>query len=62
MLSCAQVCQEATPRDPKVRYVWYTGSNQPGESPNRSTKKEAVQHENGDARYGYRSLPLRLTT
>ena len=59
-LACAQVCCQATPRDPEARFIWYTGSNQPGESPNRSTKKDATQHESGQARYGYRSLPLRL--
>ena len=59
-LACAQVCHQATPRDPDARYIWYTGSNQPGESPNLSTKKDAAKHENGEARYGYRSLPLRL--
>ena len=59
-LSCAQVCCQATPRDPDARYIWYTGSNQPGESPNLSTKKDAAKHESGEARYGYRSLPLRL--
>jgi hypothetical protein len=59
-LACAQVCHQATPRDPDARYIWYTGSNQPGESPNLSTKKDAAKHESGEARYGYRSLPLRL--
>jgi hypothetical protein len=59
-LACAQVCQQVTPRDPDARYLWYTGSNQPGESPNISTKKDAAKHESGEARYGYRSLPLRL--
>jgi len=59
-LACAQVCQQVTPRDPDARYLWYTGSNQPGESPNLSTKKDAAKHESGEARYGYRSLPLRL--
>ena len=59
-LDCAQVCRQATPRDPDARYIWYTGTNQPGESPNISTKKDAAKHEGGEARYGYRSLPLRL--
>jgi hypothetical protein len=59
-LACAQVCHQVTPRDPDARYIWYTGSNQSGESPNLSTKKDAAKHECGEARYGYRSLPLRL--
>lgn len=59
-LSCAQVCRQATVRDPQARFIWYTGSNQPGDSPNLSTKKDASKRKDGEARYGYRSLPLRL--
>ena len=59
-LACAQVCCQATPRDPDARYIWYTGSNQHGESPNHPTQKDITKHESGDPRYGYRSLPLRL--
>lgn len=59
-LACAAVCRRATPRDPQARYVWYSGSNQPANSPNRSTVKDAEQHEQGEAHYGYRSIPLRL--
>ena len=59
-LACAQMCAQATPRDPQARFVWYTGSNQSQDSPNYSTRADAVEHESGEARYGYRSLPLRL--
>lgn len=59
-LACAQVCRQATPRDGEARYIWYTGANQPENSPNRSTRKEISEAENGEGRYGYRSLPLRL--
>jgi len=59
-LVCAQVCCQATSRDPDARYIWYTGSNQPGENPNVPTKKDTTKHESGKARYGYRSLPVRL--
>ena len=59
-LACVQVCHQATPRDPQARFIWYTPSNQPGDSPNLSTKKDANKREDGQARYGYRSLPLRL--
>ncbi len=59
-LACAQVCCQATPRDPAARYVWYTGSNQPPSSPNRSTQPQAPETEPGEGHYGYRSLPLRL--
>ena len=58
--ACAQMCVQATPRDPDARFIWYTGSNQSADSPNHSTKPDAGDHENGEARYGYRSLPLRL--
>jgi hypothetical protein len=67
-LACAQVCRQATPRDPEARYVWYTGSNQPADHPNRSTvAPDPVQksgqisgQEPGEGHFGYRSLPLRL--
>jgi hypothetical protein len=59
-LACAQVCRHATPRDSEARYVWYTGSNQSAEHPNRSTKNKDSQKEHGEGHYGYRSLPLCL--
>jgi hypothetical protein len=59
-LACAQLCQQATPRDKQARFIWYTGSNQSADNPNRSTRPDAAEHESGQARYGYRSLPLRL--
>ena len=59
-LECAQICRQATPRDQEARYVWYSGSNQPKDSPNRSTHPETSEGVHGEGRYGYRSLPLRL--
>jgi hypothetical protein len=59
-LACAQCCCQATPRDPQARFIWYTASNQSADSPNRSTHSDAAECESGEARYGYRSLPLRL--
>jgi hypothetical protein len=47
--ACVQVCKRATPRDPEARFIWYSGSNQ-----------DAKDERDGEARYGYRSLPLRL--
>jgi len=44
---CAQVCKRATPQDPEARFVWYTGNNQDDDN-------------DGQAFYGYRSLPLQL--
>jgi hypothetical protein len=58
--ACAQICRQATGRDQEARYIVYTGSNQPADSPNHSTRSDAPDHEEGEARYGYRSLPLRL--
>jgi hypothetical protein len=58
--ACAQICRQATGRDPEARYIVYTGSNLSADSPNHSTCFDAPDHEEGEARYGYRSLPLRL--
>jgi len=60
-LACTDVCHQATPRDAEARFVWYSGSNQPQSSPNRSTdptKKD--KKKDGEPFYGYRSLPLLL--
>lgn len=40
-------CYQAAPQDPEARFVWYTGNNQDDE-------------KDGEAYYGYRSLPLQL--
>jgi hypothetical protein len=58
--ACAQICRQATSRDQEARYIVYTGSNQSADSPNHSTQADAPDHEQGEARYGYRSLPVRL--
>jgi hypothetical protein len=60
-LACAQTCHQATPRDRQARYIYYTGSNQAADGPNRTANTDETEHESGEARYGYRSLPLRLT-
>jgi hypothetical protein len=60
-LACAGACRYATPRDAEARFVWYTGSNQPQSSPNRSTDAaQKEQKKEGEPCYGYRSLPLLL--
>jgi hypothetical protein len=46
-LACAQVCRQATPRDREARYVWYTGSNQPADHPNRSTVAQDTAQKSG---------------
>jgi hypothetical protein len=60
-LACVEACRYATPRDAEARFVWYTGSNQPQASPNRSTDPaHKEQKKDGEPCYGYRSLPLLL--
>jgi hypothetical protein len=58
--ACAEVCRYATPRDAEARFVYYSGSNQPPNSPNRPTDESKVRKGNGRKCYGYRSLPLLL--
>ena len=59
-LACATTCRYATPRDAEARFVWYSGSNQPRNNPNRSTDPAAARKKRGRGRFGYRSLPLQL--
>ena len=60
-LACVETCRHATPRDAEARFVWYTGSNQPVSSPNRSTDAaHKDKKKDGEPCYGYRSLPLLL--
>jgi hypothetical protein len=60
-LACVEACRHATPWDAEARFVWYTGSNQPQSSPNRSTDPaQTDQKKDGQPCYGYRSLPLLL--
>ena len=55
--SCAQICHHAPPRDPQARFVYYSGSNQPA-NPNQRAAKDDNKEPQGEAFYGYRSLPL----
>jgi hypothetical protein len=57
--ACAQICRHATPRDPEARYVWYTGSNRPG-NPNEPTDGDQGGQPKGKGVYGYKSLRLQL--
>ena len=56
---CAQVCRQATPRDPQARYAYYQGSNR-RQDPNRSTEPNQQKAPKGKSLYGYRSLPIQL--
>jgi hypothetical protein len=58
--ACASACQYATPRDLQARFIWYTGSNQAPDNPNQLTDPDQAKKNRGQARYGYRSLPLLL--
>lgn len=59
-LACANNCRYATPRDTEARFVYYSGSNQPRNSPNRSKDESKAKKGGGRKCYGYRSLPLLL--
>jgi hypothetical protein len=58
--ACTQVCRYATPRDPQARFVYYSGSNRTTDNPNQSTDPAQAKKKRGEARFGYRSLPLQL--
>jgi len=58
--ACAQACRHATPRDPQARFVYYSGSNRTTDNPNQPTDPAQAKKKRGEARYGYRSLPLQL--
>ena len=66
---CAQVCRHAAPRDPKARFVWYSGSNQTRacpkqgrrDNPNQPTDPAQAKKKRGKGRFGYRSLPIHPT-
>jgi hypothetical protein len=45
---CRSMCRRAAPLDPQARFVWYSGDNEDDEP------------EEGEAYFGYRSLPLQL--
>jgi len=60
-LACAQVCRHAPIREPEARSVYYAGTNQSlSSSPNASTHPTHTKGEEGELRYGYRSLPLQF--
>jgi len=57
--ACAEVCEHATPRDPKARFIVYEGHNQT-EGPNASSTPLEKQSSPGEPRYGYRTVCGRL--
>ncbi|MDO8673755.1 MAG: hypothetical protein Q7O66_20275 [Dehalococcoidia bacterium] len=64
-IACAEVCKQATPRDPEARFIVYQGHNQtdspnalrPETTPPSSEKAKPLM---GKPRYGYRSVCERL--
>ena len=58
--ACAQACRYATPRDPKARFVYYSGSNHTTDNPNQPTDPAKANKKRGQARFGYRTIPLQL--
>ena len=58
--ACAQICRHATPRDPQARFVYYSGSNQTRDNPNQPTDPTQANQKRGQARFGYRTIPLQL--
>jgi hypothetical protein len=59
--ACLQSCKQAPSRDPEARFVWYEGSNQHPDNPNRLQDLAQPAKSRGHGRYGYRSLPLLLS-
>jgi len=57
--ACAQICRQATPRDPQARFVQYSASNRV-DDPNRPMTPSQDDAPRGKAVYGYRTLPLQL--
>lgn len=57
--ACKQICQHATPRDPKARFIVYAGHNQ-SDSPNTPADAADKQSPRGEPRYGYRTVCGRL--
>ncbi len=60
-LACVQVCRHAPIRDAEARFVWYSGSNQRPDNPNRPTEEGPAATKRGKGCYGYRSQSLLLS-
>ncbi len=59
--ACAQACRHAPIRDAEARFVWYSGSNQRPDNPNRPTEPGQPAAKRGKGCYGYRSQSLLLS-
>ena len=51
--ACAQHCRYVTAKDPEARYVYYSGSNQPG--PHKSQDKDKKHKPTGKHHFGYKA-------
>jgi hypothetical protein len=52
---CDDHCHFAVARDPEAAYVYYSGSNQPSDSPHTNLENEAKQTSRGKHHFGYKS-------
>jgi hypothetical protein len=50
--ACASACRCATPRDPKARFVYYSGSNRTTNNPNQSTDPAQAKKKRGRVHFG----------
>jgi len=51
--ACAEYCRYVTAKDPEARYVYYSGSNQPG--PHTSQDKDNKHKPGGKHHFGYKA-------
>lgn len=52
---CTDHCRLATARDPEAAYVYYSGSNQPADSPPTDSQDDPKQTQRGKHHFGYKS-------
>jgi hypothetical protein len=53
--ACDDHCRFAASRDPQATYVYYSGSNQPANSPHSDSHDDATQVRHGKHHFGYKS-------
>ena len=56
--ACAEYCRYVTVKDPDARYVYYSGSNQPG--PHTSQDKEKQGKARGKHHFGYKNKAFQV--
>ncbi len=58
--ACREHCRFATFRDPEAGYVYYSGSNQPGHTPNRFKDPKQRPAPAGKHHFGYKSKAFNI--